>query len=246
MHDVIWFAIVPTLMLLAGIVGLSFWPQHGAHQGDPAADTRSPGQRWEDGPAPARRPRPDIGSMTLDDEAAWRYRARCDDTGEHASTVMLPRLGNAIGYDEDGTAWIQAPGGPVPAYCPRCEAPDDRPHYGGCPFYDPDEAALFAVQLTGLEPVTVRARNLDPAAWRPYLTESEFAESFPGVPYDEGQADDGPHTGDLAAPVTAELADQLDQLDRETADWLAQRAAAHADTRARMILAWQALRQHSA
>jgi len=247
MHDLIWLAIVPTLLLAAGVISLPFWPVRGQHQADPGADTRSLQQRWEDGPPPARRPRPEVGSMDLEAETAWRFR--CDDTGEHASTVMLPRLGNAIGYDSARGPWTKAPGqprvyeewpGPVPVCCPRCQAPDDGPHYELCPFYDPDEAALFADRAAVLRPIEARARVLDPDAWRPYLSAEEFAGQFPGVPY---QPDDGPHTGDLV-PVSPELADQFDQLAEETADWLAQRAAAHADLRARLLLAWQAIRQN--
>jgi len=224
MHDIFWLAIVPTLALAAGIGVISVWPARGAHEAD--RDLRSALRRWEDGPRPAARP---VGSMNRAEEHAYRRGAftlaprvpveffpRCDDTGEHASTVMLPRVAH---------------------FCPRCEAPDDGPHRELCPFYDPAEAALFAVQFDGLDPVAVRARNLDPEIWRPYLTEREFAESFPGVPYRPA--------GEVQVPVAdVALADQLDQLDRETVDWLSARAAAHADTRARLIVAWQAIWQH--
>jgi hypothetical protein len=172
-----------------------------------------------------------------DPHAQWRYErppgARCDDTDEFgAGTVIMPRLGRH---------------GAPPALahvCPRCQAPDDGPHYEICPFYDPDEAALFAGQLAGLRPKEYRARNLDPRAWRPYLTAGEFAEAFPGVPYDPGE--DEPRTGDVDGlfPISQERAAQLDQADADVADWMAQRAAAHAQTRARMIAAWQAIWQH--
>jgi hypothetical protein len=246
------------------IFGRQLWPWPRPvrkHVADPV-DTRSLLQRWEDGEPyrpPVRRPDPRLGSMQLNDDPHWRFNearppgARCDDTDEFgAGTVIMPRLGNALGYDSARGAWSKAPGEPrvwhdgAPALahvCPRCEAPDDVPHYEGCPFYDPEEVALFAIQLDGLEPITVRARNLDPAAWRPYLTAEEFAETFPGVPYETAEE---PRTGDVddLFPISRERADQLDQLDAEAADWMAQRAAAHADTRARMILAWQAIWQH--
>lgn len=202
-----------------------------------APDPRPMWRRWEGGPGPS--PAPSGGSMLPDYERAGRqaYRGACDDTGEHTATAMMPAVGWARPpLDRPG----EAPGyGVVPFFCPRCEAPDDRPHYPGCPFYDPYEAALFAGEPVAA-PVPARARALDPAAWRPYLTAAEFAETFPGVPY--GQAPGVPHTGDLAA-VTPDLADQLAVMDAELADWLHQRGAAHADLRARLLVAWQALQR---
>jgi hypothetical protein len=208
--------------------------------------------------------------MVLDDEQAWRrrqtlvddiaagwqYRARCDDTGEHYGTVMMPRVGPVDGRPR---LHLVRPGhqhragmspGPVPHFCPRCEAPDDRPHYPGCPFYDADEAALFAEQLAEAENdvtavlglIEAQARTLDPAAWRPYLTADEFARTFPGVPYTA--ADDlGVSPADLAETAQLDPGHAEDILARQAdhREYLAQRATAFALDRTRQIAAWRAI-----
>lgn len=230
------------------LAGRQLWPRPArpARHVHAPADTRSPVQRWEDGPRlpPGR----EVGSMNLDDDDAYRLGAfalrsrggwelgRCDDTDQFGpGTVMLPRLGNAIGWDSTGGAWTKAPGGPrvyeddTPGLRAYRADLDRWAAENGIGELHHDDPGLFA---------------LDPAAWRPYLTEAEFTEAFPGVPY-APQLDDGPHTGDLAA-IDYRHAEQLADRDAEVADWLRQRAAAHADLRARLLIAWQAIGQRGA
>jgi hypothetical protein len=196
--------------------------------------------------------------MVMAEEHAWRRGAepvpqRCDDTGEHYGTVMLPRLGAGLRCDGEQREERDGPGDPwrpVPSICPRCEAPDDRPHYPGCAFYDPGEAALFAGQLaeagadvtTVLRQIEARARTLDPQAWRPYLTAGEFTEIFPAVPY--VAADDlGVSPADLAAAAQLDPGHAEEVLARqaEHREYVAQRAAAFALDRGRQLSAWRAI-----
>jgi hypothetical protein len=225
------------LVLAGGFGALVFWPAPGTRNKVPGAgqDPRPIQRRWEDGPTRPARP---VGSMNREDELRYRWGRhaglvgpRCDDTGEHASTVRLTRI---QGTPRPGLLAEAFPGLLAPV-CPRCEAPDDQPHYPGCPFFDPDEAALFAGGVLALPPAEARGA-LDPDAWRPYLTAAEFAETFPGLPYD--QADAGPHTGDLAV-MPEQLADQLAALDQEVRDYMAQRAIAHVTLRAELLAAWR-------
>jgi hypothetical protein len=176
--------------------------------------------------------------MSLVEEHA--YRIRCDDTGEHTSTRVFPRVEEPLGNWTEAylgqlapaalAALAEANPGPWQAppgagtLCPYCGAGpgQDAGHGPLCPLAE-DQAGQLAERLS-------------PDVWRPYLTAAEFAEAFPGVP----------HVLDLADPaelvaLDPEHAEAILAGNAEVRQYLAQRAAAHAATRARLLAAWRQL-----
>lgn len=242
MHEFIWLAIWPTIALALAIGALIWqpWNRPGRHQ--------RPAVPPPPAPAPPPRPRagrddPAVGSMDVYAERAYKHRAGPLDVkaAELAAIAAEPRPGGrsavlvtgngAVGYIDPAACWGSTT-------CPVCQARDDQPHGAGCWLGgDEDQADPFGP--VPVRPVELRARSLNPDAWRPYLTEREFAEVFPGADYGPGP-DTGPHTGDMLAldPFTA---DQIARLDAECAAYRAERAEAYAALRASLRVAWQLL-----
>jgi hypothetical protein len=186
---------------------------------------------------------PDSGTGSGAGAAGYVPPRACPDCGRRAWAAGGWHC-EACGWAEAGETAGAAPGAGAPVVRPCCDTTDDGPHHPHCPGRagDADHDHDTPAVLRDLRPAEVRARALDPRAWRPCMTAAEFADVFPGVPY-EATGDLGPGLADLAGLVALDPAhaEEVLEMNAQTREYLAQRAAAFAELRGRLLAEWRAI-----